>query len=500
MTDRSSALFTSSQREGLLHGLSSEASDRKLRQRIRTRIRDSTVDLQLGFRRLDDEDFRHAFQSNLEPIREFQNELEDFNQSNRVFMTTVEEIVENLEVIGDSLANLEESHYDFTTMMMEFNDTSTSSPSDRQREARGLRQEVESTRETLLSETEKLENNAQRLRDLDEDTRERVQRFKKRAERLEILFGERTHRVQQWIEMVEERYRTSRHLVKETRQLSNVAEELANLDVDRSEDWESCFNEISSILRELRDKVDDLREFRNRRVHGRPPRFALRDFSGMRFDPGMRDTVVDSIAFFLRAASVVGANPERILEEAITTNIQTQQQDRVLDTVDVTIETEDRQRALKSADEKHSHEHFSNAELRALLESDRDSLKRIAERVRPLHRDLIDRILDEPSCIEKGLRITAMQVPIEYHDLEIHVDMIGEDTEGQSVLIDVIESASKEQIEQKVKQLNTLLEEADFEGGQPERGLVVVDTVTDEARPQHTLESAKGRVKVRQVE
>lgn len=500
MTDRSSALFTSSQREGLLRGLSSEASDRKLRQRIRTRIRDSAVDLQLGFRRLNDKDFRHAFQSNLEPIREFQDELEDFYQSNRVFITTVGEVVENIEVMRDSLADLEESHYDFTTSMMEFNDASTSGPSDRQRDARGLRQEIESTRETLLSEAEKLENNAQRLRDLDEDTREHFKRFKDRAERFEILFGERTHEVQQWIEMVEKRYQASRLLVKETRELTRAIEELAHLDVDQPEEWEACIDDISSILRDLRDQVDDLRELRNRRAHGRPPRFALRDLSQMSFDPGMRDTVVDSIAFFLRAASVVGAKPERILEEAITTNIQTQQHDRVLDTVDVTIKTENRQHALKSADKKHSYAQFSNAELRALLESDHGRLKQIAERVRSTHQDLTDRILDDPSCVEEGLHITAIKVPIKYHDLEIHVDMVGEDANGQLVLLDVIKSASHERIEQKVNQLNTLLKEADLKEGRPERGLIVVDTVTDEAGPQHTLESAIGRVEVRQID
>lgn len=168
--------------------------------------------------------------------------------------------------------------------------------------------------------------------------------------------------------------------------------------------------------------------------------------------------------------------------------------------VDVTIEAENRRRALQSANEKHSYEQFSNAELRALLESDDDRLQQMAQQVRPSHQDLIDHILNEPSSVEEGLRITAMQVPIEYHDLEIHVDLVGEDIDEQLVLIDVIESASQEQIERKVDQLDTMLEEADLEEGRPARGLVVVNTVTDEVGPQHTLESDAGRVEVRQIE
>lgn len=499
MTDRSSALFTSSQREGLLRGLSSEASDRKLRQRIRTRIRDSAVDLQLGFRRLEDEDFQRAFQLNLEPIQEFQDELEGFDQSNRVFMKTSEEAVENIELLRDTLADLEETHYDFTALKMELNEASTSGTSDRQRDSRELRGEIESQVQTMQSEVDQLKDNAERLEDLDKDTRDRLQRFKSRAEQFEMVFGTQTQELQQWIEKVEQRSRATRHLVERSHNLSRAVDDLVRAEVDQPDEWEECITEISSILRDLQDDVDELREWRNRRAHGRLSRFAFRDLSRLRFDPGMRDTVIDSIAFFLRAASVVGADQEQILEKAITTNIQTQQPDTVLDTVDVTIEAEDRGRALQSANEKHSYEQFSNAELRALLESDDDRLQQMAQQVRPSHQDLIDHILDEPSSVEEGLRITAMQVPIGYHELEIHVDLVGEDADEQLVLIDVIESASHELIERKVDQLNKLLEEGDFEGGRPARGLVIVDTVTEEAGQHHTLDSSVGRVELRQI-
>jgi hypothetical protein len=500
MTDRSSALFTSSQREGLLRGLSSEASDRKLRQRIRTRIRDSAVDLQLGFRRLEDEDFQRAFQSNLKPIKEFQEELEEFDQSNRVFVQTSEEVVEIVEILRDTLADLEESHYEFTTLTMELNEASTSGTSDRQRDSREMRENIESMVQTMQSEVDQLENNAKALERLDKDNRDQLQRFKDRAEQFEMVFGKQTQGVQQWIKKVEQRSRATRRLVERARNLSHTVDDLARSEVDQPDKWEKGITDISSILRELQEDANELREWSNRRAQSRAPQFAFRNLSRLHFDPGMRDTVVDSIAFFLRAASVVGSNQERILEEAITTNIQTQQYDQVLDTVDVTIETESRQRALQSAHEKHSYEQFSNAELRALVGSDSDRLQQMAEQVRPSHQDLIDHILDDPSSVEEGLGIMAMQVPIEYQDLEIHVDLVGEDADEQLVLIDVIESASQEQIERKVDQIDTLLEEADLEEGRPARGLVVVDTVTDEADPQHTLESAIGRVEVRHIE
>lgn len=500
MTDRSSALFTSSQREGLLRGLSSEASDRKLRQRIRTRIRDSAVDLQLGFRRLKDEDFQRAFQSNLEPIREFQDELENFDQSNRVFVKTSEEAVENIQLLRDTLAELEETHYDFTTLMMELNETSTSGTSDRQRGSRELRGEIESMVQTMQSEVNQLKDNAERLEELNKDTRNRLKQFKNRAKQFEMVVGTQTQELHQWLEKVEHRSRAIRHLVERAYNLSRAVDALAHAEVDQPEEWEECITDIASILRDLHDDADELREWRNRRTHGILSRFAFRDLSQLRFDPGMRDTVVDSIAFFLRAASVVGANQEQILEEAITTNIQTQLPDIVLDTVDVTIETENRRGALQSAKEKNSYEQFTNAELRALVESDNDRLQKMAQPVRPSHQDLIDHILDDPSSVEEGLRITAMQVPIEYHDLEIHVDLVAEDADEQLVLIDVIESASRERIERKLDQLDTVLEKTNLEDGRPVRGLVVVNTVTDEASPQHTLESAMGRVEVRQIE
>lgn len=500
MTDRSSALFTSSQREGLLRGLSSEASDRKLRQRIRTRIRDSAVDLQLGFRRLEDKDFQRAFQSNLDPIKEFQDELEDLDQSNRVFMQTSEEVVETIERLRDTLDELGETHYDFTTLMMELNETSAAGTSDMERDSRELRAEIDSMVQTMQSAGDQLQNNAERLEKLDKDTRDRLQQFKSRAEQFEMVFGTQTQELQRWIEKVEQRSRATRNLVERAHNLSRAVDELARAEVDRPDEWEERINDISSILRNLQDDADELREWRNRRAHGRLSRFSFRDLSRLRFDPGMRDTVVDSIAFFLRAASVVGADQEQLLEEAITTNIQTQQPDTVLDTVDVTIEAENRRRALQSANEKHSYEQFSNAELRALLESEDDRLQQMAQQKRPSHQDLIDHILDEPSSVEGELRITAMQVPIEYHDLEIHVDLVGEDADEQLVLIDVIESASHELIERKVDQLDTLLEEADLEEGRPARGLVIVDTVTEESDPQHTLDSSVSRVEVRQIE
>jgi ABC-type transporter Mla subunit MlaD len=480
--------------------LSSEASDRKLRQRIRTRIRDSAVDLQLGFRRLEDEDFQRAFQSNLEPIREFRDELEDFDQNNRVFMRTSEDAVENIERLRDTVAALEESHYEFTTLMMDLNETSTSGTTDRKRESRDLRDAIESKVQTMKSEADQLKDNAERLEQLDKDTRDRLQRFKNRAEQLKMVVGTQTQDLQEWIGIVEQRSRATRNLVERAHNLSRSVDDLAHANVDQRDEWEEYFTEISSILQGLQDDADELREWRNRRAHGRLPRFAFRDLSRLSFDPGMRDTVVDSIAFFLRAASVAGANQERILEEAITTNIQTQQPDTVMDTVDVTIETENRQRALQSANEKHSYEQFSNAELRALAESEDDRLQQMTQRVRPSHQDPIDHILDEPSSVEEGLLITSMQVPIEYHDLEILVDLVGKDADEQLVLIDVLESASQEQIKQKMGQLDTLLNEVDLEEDGPARGIVVVDTVTDEAGPHQMLDSAMGRIKVRQLE
>ena len=415
-------------------------------------------------------------------------------------MQTSEEVVKTIERLRDTQDELGETHYDFTTLMMEFNETSTSGTSDRQRDSRDLRAEIDSMVQTMQSEVDQLQDNAERLKKLDKDTRDRLQRFKSRAEQFEMVFGTQTQELQQWIKKVKQRSRATRNLVERAHNLSRAVDDLARAEVDRPDEWEECINDISSILRNLQDDADELREWRNRRAHGRLSRFAFRDLSRLRFDPGMRDTVVDSIAFFLHAASVVGADQERILEEAITTNIQTQQPDTVLDTVDVTIEAENRQRALQSANEKHSYEQFSNAELRALLESDDNRLQQMAQQVRPSHRDLIDHILDEPSSVEEELRITAMQVPIKYHDLEIHVDLVSKDADEQLVLIDVVESASQEQIERKVDQLDTLLEEADLEEGRPVRGIVVVDTVTDEAGPQHTLESAVGRVEVRQLE
>jgi RecB family endonuclease NucS len=113
---------------------------------------------------------------------------------------------------------------------------------------------------------------------------------------------------------------------------------------------------------------------------------------------------------------------------------------------------------------------------------------------------LIDRVLDEPSYVEKGLQITAMNVPIEYHDLEIQVDLIGEDADDQLVLINVIESASREKIERKVNQLQTLLKEAEVGEDRATRGLVIVGTVTEDAGRQQTLDTASGdSVEVRQA-
>jgi len=497
MTERSSALFTSSQREGLLRGLSSEASDRKLRHRIRSRVRNSAVDLQLGFRRLDDEDFRRAFRSNLEPIQEFRGELEDFGQSSRVFMKTLEEIDENIEIIREVLSDLEDTHYELTALKMEVSDSSASSDiTDMQR----LEQELDSIVRSLQSEVESLEDNVERLRRLSEDSQDRLMSLEERSKEFEIVFGNQVKGIQQWIKRLEERHSASRRLADLTGDLFHTIDKLSQTRIDQQEEWEDRITEMSSILREFRDNVEDLREWRNRRAHGRSAHLAFRDFSQFNFDPGMRDTVVDSIAFFLRATSVVGADPERILEKAITANIQTQQRDRVLDTVDVTIETEDRERALESADEKHSYEQFSNAELRALVESGEERLDTIAERVRPSHEDLIDRVLDGPSYVKEGLQITAMNVPIEYHDLEIQVDLIGEDANDQLVLIDVIESASQEKIERKVNQLQTLLKEAEVGEDRATRGLVIVDTVTEDAARQQTLDTARGdSVEVRQV-
>jgi len=404
---------------------------------------------------------------------------------------TSEEFDDELQRVMETVEDLKDRMYEFSSLTMEIEETSSPPEINQlEDEEHRMEQELNSIAQSLLSDVEDLEQTTDRLRSLEKESQDRLEHLKERSEIFDVLFGGRAEGVQQWIDQFEERRRAIDHVAERIDKLGLIVHELTQIEPRHREEWESEMDEVSSVVRDIRHSTEELRKWRNRITHRRSPRLAFRDLSEMHFDPGMRDTVVDAIAFFLRAASVVGADPERILEDAITANIQTQQRDRVLDTVDVAIETADQEQALESAEDKHSYEQFSNAEIRALFESEDEHLDAIAERVRPSHQDLIDRVLDEPSYVEEGLRITAMQVPIEYYDLEIQVDLVGEDADEEVVLIDVIESASEDQIERKVNQLETLLREAEIDEDRPSRGLVIVDTMTDGADWQHTLDSS----------
>lgn len=490
MDERSAALLTKSQREGLLRGLGSSSSDRKLRQRINTRVQNSTVDLRLLFSRMENEELEEAFRSDLSAFEEYMERLEDtrrriqeYSRRTRSIPSDIYDVAQLLEEYTDTIEDLQSLEADLNELSGEPQEES---------QVTFDQQEIENQVLELEDEGEYLRGD---LLELSQNSREEVENWKsgiaKITDHLRIIANSSDElrlfldeHYSQFIQSVERVLDDHEELGKE---LELIIESLEQLErVLQSEDYPRrglTRDEIDFV--EKADRLDDLlntnlEKYGRRARHRRDSEPHLRDameilrhkLRGQAFSPDMRDNVVKSIGFHLRVSDAVGADLEDMIEEAIESTITTHRQNKILDSVSVDIRTASKDRALQHGKEKMGKYRLSNAELRALAGSGDVDIGEVAGIDSYSLQDLIlKRLLEEPDVLGSNIEFTEIEPTIEYHGMSVRTDLMGNDSEGNTVLIDIEVNAS-EDLTAKLERMQLLIDAVD--GDDEVRGIVVV--------------------------
>lgn len=490
MDERSAALLTKSQREGLLRGLGSSSSDRKLRQRINTRVQDSTVDLRLLFSRMENEELEETFRFDLSAFEEYTERLDDtrmriqeYSRPIRSIRSDIYDVAQLLEEYTDTIDNLQSLEAELNELSGELQEES----------------QVTFDQQDIEDQVLEFEDEAEYLRgdllELSQDSKEEVENWKseiaKITEHLRVIANSSDElrlfldeHYSRFIESVERALADHEELEEE---LESIIESLEQLErVLESEDYARLGltrDEINFV--EKANRLDELlntnlekhgRRARHRRdsePHLRNAMKILRQqLQGQAFFPDMRDNVVKSIGFYLRVSDAVGADLEDMIEEAIESTITTHRQNEILDSVSVDIRTASKDRALQRGKKKMGKYRLSNAELLALAGSGDIDVGEIAGIDSYSLQDLLlKRLFEEPEVLGSDIEFTEIEPTIEYHGLPVRTDLMGTDPEGNTVLIN-LEVDFSEDLTAKLERMQLLIDAV--EGDDEVRGIVVV--------------------------
>jgi len=499
MDQRSAALLTKSQREGLLRGLGSSSSDRKLRQRINTRVQDSTVDLRLLFSRLEEEELEDVFRSDLSAFEEYLERLEDtrmgiqeYSRRTRSTPSDIYDIAQLLEKYTDTIDELQSLEADLNELSGGVQEESqvTFDQQEIEDQVLELEDEAEFLRDDLLEVSQKSKEELENWKYEIEKVTEHLQTIVSSSDELRLFLDED---YSHFIESVERALADHEELEEELGSLIESLEELER--VLESEDYPRrgiTREEIDFVEKadRLDDLLDSLLENYGRRARHRhdsePHLYEAMDIlrhhlRGQVFSPDMRDNVVKSIGFYLRVSDAVGADLENMIEEAIESMIATHRQNEVLDSASVNINTESKDSAIQRGEEKIGKYRLSNAELRALVGRDRVDVDGLASiNSYSLKDQLLERVLEEPSILGSEIEFTEIEPTIEYHGMPVRTDLMGKDLEGNTGLID-IEVDFSENLTAELERMQLLIDAVD--GEDEVRGIIIV--------PKRELEDEK---------
>ena len=496
MTDRPSALLTNSQRRGLLRGLTSEPSDRKLRQRIIERIRNSTIDLHLAFSELGSEDIQRAFQSELEPLRDLVERYEDFAEQTRMLQRRTQSLVQLRDDLERELQDLQDLFYDFE---IEFGTLDNESFRDEITEIDSIsKTELIEESENILDLADEIKHLSREIDTHIEDADPYFKNFDENKDQIQFILGEDFEGFQQWLKGTRQWYKDLQDSNMEILQAAKDLERMA-IQLDK---MEGTLIPPEAMRQSLELVAGVSRDFHGARsLHrsskgagGRYRTMSVFDLSEKvsetQFDPGMRERTIDSLAFYIRVADVVGDDMDDILEEAIIRYYESYLDDQVLDTVDVTLEAEDRQQVIKSAQHKRPIDRYSNAELRTLIDADTNIQQEILSQDHSLRGENVsDRLIWASDTIEEGLEITNLQVPVEYKGFKTYVDFVGRDSKDRIVFIEVLDSPTEQTVDATLERLHTLLEYTNKDQPKKQfRGLIVMPSHWGGESQQATLD------------
>lgn len=495
MSERSSALLTKSQREGLLEGLGTSSSERKLRQRMRARIRDSTKDLRLLFTQLDDEEIENTFRTNLTRLRDYHERLEET-------MKLLDEIDEHSRKMG----LLDEYEYMFKDYLETLNkiesldeklESISSNEVERGRnnesleekdriegQIEALEDDLRSIEESLISHSREVQEVIREITDLMNDVIDDLSTIEKSSTELRLYLGDDTS---QFLDIIQSTITEHNEIQEELEEVNirfqNVEQFFpdrpsSHADIDTVD--QGLVNYLSNIqteLEEYREKYGRRRHrYSRRRLEGPGLRSAMhileRNYRKKSFPPEMRDDVVKAIGFYLRIVDASRADLETVLDDAITHMVSRYRDEEVLESVSVNIDVSDREQALERGQRRLGGERLSNAELRALVESNTDILvEHETLNQYSLHDRLFERLLENPDLLGSGFKFKDIEPSIEYRDLSVQVDLLGEDQDGTTTLVE-IETDPSENFTNEIERMRILVDAADKSGGEVQ-GIIV---------------------------
>jgi hypothetical protein len=501
MNQRSAALLTKSQRQGLLHGLGTSSSERKLQQRIRKRTRDSTTDLRLLFSQLEDGDIEDAFQADLTPLKKATQHLQeareiafDVSQDMARGSSISEDIYDMMEEYGEIANQLQDLEDDYEDI------TDESAAQFTERELNEVREEtrmdIQEAEDQLYFIQQDIVKACSHLREeIDEWRRDldeilnHIQQIDSLSSYLQLVPRDDYNDV---VEILSEFRSDHEDMRRELDAYQEALEKVENR-IDNEDEFSDSpiglrlDTDIKEITRKLKDYSDTYDRLRRR--HGRD-KYSITSvidrlqqyIHNQSFSPAMRDNVVKSIGFYLRVADVVDADMERLLEDAVTATVGVHHSEEVLDQVSVDIRTQSRDRARKIGRKRLGKQRLSNAELRALAESDAELFSEFDGSVEySRHDQIVQRVLSQPNQLGPGFEFLEIEPTIEYQDLEVTADLLGEDVEGHSVLVEVAADPSDD-FGDEIDRMKILLDSFE-QSDSVVRGVILV--------PGHLIETKK---------
>lgn len=471
MNQRSAALLTKSQREGLLRGLEGSSADRKLRQRINTRLRDSTVDHRLLFARMENNELRETFSSDLSAFEQHMQRLEEVRKRIYSPVAGIDSNISEIKQYADEMEALLEK-----IRSLNNRDTVNDHGSRRtEKEIKKIENEGESIRRDILEIIHDSRDNLEEIID-------RSQAIINSSDQFQLFLKDEYSGFIQGIKQVHADFKQVKSeldlLLNDINQFEGVFQSGDNSRHDYP------YTEIG--LSQRAEKVNKLsEEYRRRhnhrlrapRQHNSKPKLAdcirilEKHLNRRAFSPDTRENVVKSIGFYLRVIDAVDADLEQITEEAIESTITTHCHDKILDSVSVNIKTESKSKALKQGKQKIGKSRLSNAELRALAENNDDISKIAGIDGYSLQDLLLKRVLEEPDLLGSNIEFLEIEPTIEYHGMPVRASLMGNDSEANTVLIN-IEVCSPEDLAERLERMELLIDAMD--GGEEVRGIIVV--------------------------
>jgi DNA repair exonuclease SbcCD ATPase subunit len=469
MNQRSAALLTKSQREGLLRGLESSSSDRKLRQRINTRLRDSTVDHRLLFARMENNELRETFSSDLSAFKQHMQRLEEIRNRIHSPVAGIDSNISEIKQYADEMEELLEK-------IRSLNDRDTVNDHNSRRTEKEIRK-IESEGESIYRDILEVIHDSE---DSLEEIIDRSQAIINSSDQFQLFLKDEYSVFIQGIKQVHADFKEVKSeldlLLNDINQFERVFQSGDNSRHDYP------YTEIG--LSQRAEKVNKLSEeyrrrhrLRRRRQHNSKPKLVdcitilEKHLNRRALSPDTRENVVKSIGFYLRVIDAVDADLEQMTEEAIESTITTHCHDKILDSVSVNIKTESKSKALKQGKQKIGKSRLSNAELRALAENNDDISKIAGIDGYSLQDLLLKRVLEEPDLLGSNIEFLEIEPTIEYHGMPVRASLMGNDSEGNTVLIN-IEVGSSEDLAERLERMELLIDAVD--GDEEVRGIIVV--------------------------